>query len=1149
MGSTKESLKQLVERLRLRPQSVRWEQEEIVIVRRGQNGKLGFSVSTIELPVGTTACLVENVKKECHVRSGELHVRDRITHIRNECIFKFNKKQVEELLQKQDSENLKLHVARFSGYQDSPPNGKKTGLEFRRLHSIVSTGSGCVSIGSQDQLMNGSIPKVKIPPAEPSAPWQNGFGHIPDSELHHIRGSNSGRNDRKPPSGHGKKSYNYSNPSEPHSRSAPCDPYPGMSVTDIEVTMREDGSMTPLTHGNPTGDRTPPLPTNERQNYSESPMFPPRSPTNTRPGLPPLSHAPASSGFPVAVCANRLCDSESCLWHYCVLKFPQYVIWEDKTIAIELEKGNAASFGFDRKRRYHEKKKELYVLVEKIDRDGCAASSDLAVGDLILSMNTIPLDSVEKLKELDFRQMNTLRLQVQHPKELSSGAASRVEQINIMHQPGQQPVAVERGGRLLPPESPPSSPPDAPFEPSPGDFPMQRIPREIEPRKNVLPQVRVFVFGSGTNEFVRCIFGDVINIPFDSRASYFQVSLRRQPSGEVITDCAQSFTYLLQESQASCINVQLISVSDDSFFHHCCPWMFTSKCIFILAFDYKRLINSVESEMQRLFSLAHTVRTGTPGINAHLKLFALKPENIQPEEVMSLFYTSPAVSLLPPPDVIPVREGTTSHAARTRAEIFDSMRNICGLQEVCLPTAMALDMLVNHQQLTMNVRDLTETLQDWKQGTSSSKHSVVQVLEDLRNTGNLITAGSMNAQCFTEHNEELLLPTRFFESLSRLAQCTDRDRQSVQRQDIWLRLNTSGIILRTQMQEFLGAVVAFSERLLTSMEDLGLIYPINSPYEDSGFSDCGSMLFPVFLEDVSFSPEECGYERHWTFEFTRDVPTSCFYWFLSDVSRWEEYQELHMVGQFVAHARLQNCDFYFCFFKTQKRIEVYLKRGCRPSGKPSMSQRLQEVLRTQLPNNQCILRDDTPTPGPVRLDINAPWLLKEQNPSERENDDLSWSQNCPGVLQPGPADDSPPVGPTVPQHTGPHAMEAAADFGRLEESQLRVMRMRVGELRHIGLPLEAIYKYISIQKKWEILAECFGLNAEETELFRSLMKASELPGKTFLLVYMHSSSCRLQDLLRALTRMAEIESNDRVYELIQDLWTEAYNKNNNRRST
>ena len=60
---------------------------------------------------------------------------------------------------------------------------------------------------------------------------------------------------------------------------------------------------------------------------------------------------------------------------------------------------------------------------------------------------------------------------------------------------------------------------------------------------------------------------------------------------------------------------------------------------------------------------------------------------------------------------------------------------------------------------------------------------------------------------------------------------------------------------------------------------------------------------------------------------SEDIPTSSFYWLLSELSKdYSDWHSLHMEAQFVAHVTWQANQLCFCFLKTRKRIDIYIKR-------------------------------------------------------------------------------------------------------------------------------------------------------------------------------------------------------------------------------
>lgn len=258
-----------------------------------------------------------------------------------------------------------------------------------------------------------------------------------------------------------------------------------------------------------------------------------------------------------------------------------------------------------------------------------------------------------------------------------------------------------------------------------------------------LPQVRVFVVGNATNEFIRGLIGDFINIHHDAMARCFEISMKKCADGSVCVGNSESFSYLFKNSSELCINVELVSVADDAFFHHCCSWMFTPNSVFILTFDIKRLSLSFEAEMSRLCSLANTVRTGTSGEYLCLQLFGVTTSDdiVNPEEIRTLFYTSLGNSL-PEPRIIPSAKERHEEFKQCRLDIFSTLLSICDRQQVIYPTAVVLDMLVSQRRLTATLSELARTVEDWNPDLQQAgPEALYRVIEDLRNTGNLLVTG------------------------------------------------------------------------------------------------------------------------------------------------------------------------------------------------------------------------------------------------------------------------------------------------------------------------------------------------------------------------------------------------------------------------
>lgn len=265
-----------------------------------------------------------------------------------------------------------------------------------------------------------------------------------------------------------------------------------------------------------------------------------------------------------------------------------------------------------------------------------------------------------------------------------------------------------------------------------------------------LPLVRMFICGNAASEFIRCLIGDFINVSHEDRACYFEISMKKHVDGSVSISNSESFSYLFEDSAESCINVELVAVSDDSFFHHCCSWMFTPNSIFILTFDTKRLSLSSKTEMSRLRSLAHTVKTGIAGSFINLKICGIMPtdDGICPEEVQTLFYTSLGESLTKP-GIIPLAKGSACVEMKCmRHELFSLLTKICDKQQITWPAAVVLDMLVSYRGLTTTQNDLARALENSNLETKQvGPESLHRVVEDLINTRNLLVTGKRPQEC------------------------------------------------------------------------------------------------------------------------------------------------------------------------------------------------------------------------------------------------------------------------------------------------------------------------------------------------------------------------------------------------------------------
>ncbi|GFR66808.1 hypothetical protein ElyMa_005568500 [Elysia marginata] len=826
----------------------------------------------------------------------------------------------------------------------------------------------------------------------------------------------------------------------------------GMSVTDIELTM------------------------SEKEESSLPQQQSPRSKDQVSGG----AHATlAGSGFEGDIsrntkklslkslptkCFDPLCNS--CIWHCYVLKRPDRVQWMAKTVRVELKRQRDRAWpGFDHKLKQNIKKDEIYVIVTNIARDGIASGSGLCVGDLILSVNNIPLQ-MDKMSSIDFRKNDSLIFQIQHPEALSPDKAGKC--FDKLSSSGSSRVIPPETERFMQqPPTPSSSPIDAfvnHMSPDNENIPLSQLKKTTPETCQPLPQATIFVCGNSATEFVNCFVGDRINsfVQLNSCAFCFGLSLKLtlcsafSSTSCVTIDNWESFSYLFREnkeraqenssvSMLSCINVRLVVVEDDNFFLNCCPWMFSSSSVFILTFDTNRLLASSEAEMLRLTKIASAVRTGMsnhrtvydgaagsipqtfspvmPGpttvVSNHPYLMMVGVETFQAsdhEEIRALFYTSLGEAL-PRPDVIPVKQGhMCSEMMSFRQHIFSVLNghssNIAGhlpaspisamlpggmqsatfshlvantassqgsQRMIGYSTSVALDIISGHPSLTISQKELLKILQEYSPSplfegsftgtnglTSSSplymngnrhgsphQESVFgQVVEDLRNSRNLILSDSLNIGCRSEGDKEFVLPTILFDKILRLAQKVVAGGLTDAQHDVLRYLNARGIVSRPEMAELLSLVSSHPEKLLLCLDELRVTFSVRSGQHqqqqeaDSGFDDGLSVLFPYFKEDLPFDSSSLdGFDEHWTIQFSEEVQLSSFYCILSELSlRWPPGLDLSMQSQLVAQVLQQQqvvalpggqhqlqptgvIVYYVCFQQVANQIQAFKKRN------------------------------------------------------------------------------------------------------------------------------------------------------------------------------------------------------------------------------
>ncbi|KAH9508039.1 hypothetical protein Btru_052681 [Bulinus truncatus] len=846
-----------------------------------------------------------------------------------------------------------------------------------------------------------------------------------------------------------------------------------MSVTDIKVTMNEDASRV------------------QNQSRTDS-----------------VSHR----GFwPVPVCESISCDENNCIWHCCVLKVPQHVIWQADVQKIILEKRPEEDFGFTQKAKQHaEDKDNFYFLVKNVVKNGIAARSGLRTGDLILSVNQIAIQSKEKLSLINFRKLNVVELQIQHPSAFSRTAEKYVPQLAKL---------ISNADWHLPePVSPSTSPPYMEMTLSPRHnletIPLQVIPKEVS-RNGIkdqykLPLVRIFVVGHATCELVHLLFGDFI--PVDLRPCSFLITVKKTENGLVGCRNAESFFYLLTDGRDQYIDIELICVADESFFQHCCSWMFTPDSVFILTFETKRLTQSPSAESRRLYSLAQTVRAGTSMNNGNIFLYGLSsgPDAMRQEEIQTPLYTLPDDFMLIPVIISTTSESSVRMLEKIQSDLYLHLSGIVGKQNIVFSTAEALDMLLSQNSFTITGSSFSKLLEN--RDGKLLKHQF-QILEDLVNTNNLIVTGGINSRTISESTKEYLLPVKLFKSLSCLAKCMEKYRTSMADQNMNWKLCTTGIATRLELLNLAAECNDDKDKLISYMEDFYLIIPLKRSNMESGFDEeSDSFLFPYFLEDVPFDQAE-RLNKYFTLEATEDISVPSFYGLVAKLGQREDCETYDMVSQFVAHFVLNGMNFYLQFHKAERQIHCYRDSSDQEEyGKKSIEELVIQILR-QVSDVKFVLK-----------------IVKEQ-PVEGAVGGEVGQRVDPTVDIPSP------VHPSC--HLTPDLVEGSNDtMNVLEKAQQRVLSMRVVELKSVLPDLHRIYRHLSIENAWEHLAAAFGLTVEQIMLYVSVQSTRQrLPAETFLNSYFLETDCTLGEFLKALLQIVPRYSH--CQELAESLWNSA----------
>ncbi|KAK3609827.1 hypothetical protein CHS0354_029867 [Potamilus streckersoni] len=416
---------------------------------------------------------------------------------------------------------------------------------------------------------------------------------------------------------------------------------------------------------------------------------------------------------------------------------------------------------------------EIFTIVEEVMHGG-PSDGLLNVADWIRSVNGHPIQNAKDPFQLLSGNENSYRLVIQRPVGVSQSSKGG-EQKQQLSKKSEKLSERLQGSLMEPFEPPgtvsPSNsnqqdqsdlmrvsllPPShlnictcVSFD-STGEQPHLNAIKDVGiPNQIRLPKVRIFVCGSEAVAFshlligesrlegniqkegftcIKCsmtldLFGSLSLAPWqaglyltETESDALSSSVMRLDQDSMLREnsvCGKCghLVQALKTQNVTVVNVEFFIVQDDSFFHNCCPYLFTKYCIFLLTFDGAKMLRASSEEIVRLQNLSHTIRSFA-GEESQILSFGLinneivprETETITADEVKALFYmyTSHGNKLqsynVPVPDLIRY-SSTAQHNKESLKQIQNALWKVITetlpRQRIMTPSLLILDTLHN----------------------------------------------------------------------------------------------------------------------------------------------------------------------------------------------------------------------------------------------------------------------------------------------------------------------------------------------------------------------------------------------------------------------------------------------------------------------
>ncbi|KAL8602589.1 hypothetical protein ACOMHN_063046 [Nucella lapillus] len=419
--------------------------------------------------------------------------------------------------------------------------------------------------------------------------------------------------------------------------------------------------------------------------------------------------------------------------------------------------------------------------------------------------------------------------------------------------------------------------------------------------QSAFPQARVVVCGAhgSAAAFVRGLVGDGVDLESDAPVQSFQLSLQRGGGGGgggadadiSVSSQRRQLTALINDWESltchageregqgeggRCMNLELHAISDEGFFHHCCPWLLPSCTLVIFTFHVHKLLNQPQAETRRLAAMVCSMQDASHPSEASalkIRLYGMPSgpqRDVLAEEIQGMFYVTDSGSRLLERYGLAVNVTVPScgrSMAATRREVFAACQD--HLVQTAASSQCVLARVVDslsaggHWGVKVSGREVARVVV----GEGGDAEMVRSVIGGLVETGSLLVCGSTSSsnrpgkkpeEVGAEH-QDYLLPFSAVQALASFLVKPLLDNHTPDSRQKWFKLITTARLTRAELAELLDSETS-SSLSVEVLERLGVAFRLCSASPgvrgDSGFGEDsaaaaagGDFVLPYFLQD------------------------------------------------------------------------------------------------------------------------------------------------------------------------------------------------------------------------------------------------------------------------------------------------------------